>query len=74
VRGIAPENARGKVYGFVYSGLDVGGLVGPLLFGWFLDHGRPAWVFVGAAIIMLLAILTVSGVRRRPGLHAPARA
>jgi MFS family permease len=74
VRGVAPEHARGKVYGFVYSGLDVGGLVGPLLFGWFLDHDRPAWVFVGAAIIMLLAIVTVAGVRRQPRLHAPARA
>ncbi|HSD40596.1 MAG TPA: MFS transporter [Burkholderiales bacterium] len=74
VRGIAPEHARGKVYGFVYSGLDVGGLVGPLLFGSFLDHGRPAWVFVGAAVIMLLAIFTVAGVGRRPGLRAPARA
>lgn len=75
VRGIAPEHARGKVYGFVYSGLDVGGLVGPLLFGWFLDRGRPGWVFTGAAIIMLLAIVTVSGVRRRRSrLRATARA
>jgi MFS family permease len=74
VRGIAPEHARGKVYGFVYSGLDVGGLVGPLLFGTFLDHGRPAWVFAGAAIIMLLAIVTVAGVGRRPTLRAAARA
>jgi MFS family permease len=65
VRKIAPEHARGKVYGFVYSGLDVGGLVGPLVFGWFLDTGRPAWVFTGAAVIMLLAIPTVLGVGRR---------
>jgi MFS family permease len=74
VRGIAPEHARGKVYGFVYSGLDVGGLVGPLVFGTFLDHGRPAWVFAGAAIVMLIAIVTVAGVGRRPTLRAAARA
>jgi MFS family permease len=74
VRGIAPEHARGKVYGFVYSGFDVGGLVGPLLFGWFLDHGRPAWVFAGAAIIMLIAIPTVVGVGRRSARAAIARA
>lgn len=74
VRGIAPEHARGKVYGFVYSGLDVGGLAGPLLFGWFLDAGRPAWVFAGAAIVMLVAIPTVIGVGRRPARPAVARA
>lgn len=65
VRKIAPEHARGKVYGFVYSGLDVGGLVGPLVFGLFLDKGRPGWVFAGAAVIMLLAIPTVLGIGRR---------
>jgi MFS family permease len=64
VRKIAPEHARGKVYGFVYSGLDVGGLVGPLLFGLFLDRQQPAWVFTGAALIMLAAIPTVLGVGR----------
>jgi MFS family permease len=65
VRKIAPAHARGKVYGFVYSGLDVGGLVGPLVFGLFLDNGRPGWVFTGAAVIMLLAIPTVLGIGRR---------
>jgi MFS family permease len=65
VRKIAPEHARGKVYGFVYSGLVVGGLVGPLLFGWFLDRQQPGWVFAGAALIMLAAIPTVLGVGRR---------
>lgn len=74
VRKIAPEHARGKVYGFVYSGLDVGGLVGPLVFGWFLDHERPAWVFTGAAVIMVLAIPTVVSVGRRAAARQPARA
>jgi MFS family permease len=73
VRKIAPEQARGKVYGFVYSGLDVGGLVGPLVFGWFLDRGHPAWVFAGAAVIMLAAIPTVLGIGRRPAWRLAAR-
>jgi MFS family permease len=73
VRKIAPEHARGKVYGFVYSGLDVGGLVGPLVFGWFLDRGHPAWVFAGAAVIMLAAIPTVLGIGRRPAWRLAAR-
>ncbi len=56
IRRIAPDHARGKVYGFVYSGFDVGGLVALPLFGWLLDFAAPAWVFVVAAALMLVAI------------------
>jgi MFS transporter, FSR family, fosmidomycin resistance protein len=67
IREIAPAHARGKVYGFVYSGLDLGGLVAPPLFGWLLDLGRPAWVFLAAAALMLAAmpaIVQARGARR----------
>ncbi len=70
VRQIAPAHARGKVYGFVYSAMDLGGLIAPLAFGWALDHDRPAWVFMGGALLMLLAIPTLFELRRR---GAPAR-
>jgi MFS family permease len=56
VRGIAPAASRGKVFGFVYSGMDLGSLLGPLLLGWFVDRGQPALVFAGAAAMMLIAI------------------
>lgn len=65
VRGIAPVEARGKVYGFVYSGLDLAGLIAPLAFGWALDRGRPDLVFVGSAIFLVAAIPTVMQMRRR---------
>lgn len=68
VREVAPVDARGKVYGFVYSGLDLGGLVAPLAFGVALDRGAPWLVFAGAAAFMLAAIptaLRVVGGRRR---------
>ncbi len=71
VRGIAPPEARGKVYGFVYSGLDLAGLIAPLLFGWALDHGRPDLVFIGAAVFLVAAIPTVLRVRRRGTAAAP---
>jgi MFS family permease len=58
VREVAPVDARGKVYGFVYSGLDLGGLVAPLAFGVALDQGAPWVVFAGAAAFMLLSIPT----------------
>jgi FSR family fosmidomycin resistance protein-like MFS transporter len=65
VRGVAPPEARGKVYGFVYSGLDLAGLIAPLVFGWALDHGRPDLVFIGAAAFLIASIPTVLRVRGR---------
>jgi MFS family permease len=59
VRGATPVGATGKVYGFVYSGLDVGSMVTPILFGWLLDHGRPAAVFYAVVVVLVLSILTV---------------
>jgi len=65
VRAATPTGASGKVYGFVYSGLDLGSSVTPLVFGGLLDHGHPRAIFAGAACFMLLAIATVVQVRRR---------
>ncbi len=67
VRGATPPGATGKVYGFVYSGLDLGGSLSPLLFGWMLDQHRPQWVFGVAALFMLIAVATVVTLRPRVG-------
>ncbi len=64
VRQIAPVEARGKVYGFVYSGLDLGGLLAPVALGWFIDRGSPQLVFVVTAVFMLFAMPTVLGMSR----------
>ncbi len=70
VRAATPPGASGKVYGFVYSGLDLGSSLTPLLFGWLLDRGEPRMVFVASAAFMLLTIATVVQVRRQA---APTR-
>ena len=70
VRGIAPAEGRGKVYGFVYSGLDLSGLIAPPIFGWALDHGRPELVFTVSALFMAAAAPTVFRLRRREMAHA----
>ncbi len=76
VRGATPPGATGKVYGFVYSGLDLGGSLSPLLFGWMLDQRLPQWVFGAASMFMLVAVATVVTLRARrtadtkPGLGA----
>jgi MFS transporter, FSR family, fosmidomycin resistance protein len=64
VRGATPPGAAGRVYGFVYSGLDLGGILGPLWFGFLLDHGAARGVLFAVAACLALAIGTVLQVRR----------
>src|SRR5260221_9390197 len=45
VRAATPPGATGRVYGFVYSGLDVGSLPTPGLFGWLIGPPPPPGVF-----------------------------
>ncbi len=52
------QAAYGRVYGFVYSGLDTGLALAPLVFGGLMDQGRYAAVLIGIAILQALAILT----------------
>ena len=55
VRSVAPPGATGKVFGFVYSGLDVGAAISPVLFGWFVDIGHPLWIFLFAPAFMVMS-------------------
>lgn len=65
VRSATPARASGKVFGFVYSGLDLGSLAMPPVYGWLMDHGRPRAVFVVAAGLMVVTVFTVLQFRRR---------
>ena len=59
------NRAFGRVYGFVYSGLDVGFAVAPvLIFGPLMDASMFSTVLVVAAGAQALAILTALGVGR----------
>jgi FSR family fosmidomycin resistance protein-like MFS transporter len=72
VRATTPPGSTGKVYGFVYSGLDVGSMVTPVYFGWLLDGGRPSVVFY---TVVVTAILTIATVLNLPTAKAaPAKA
>jgi len=59
VRASTPAGATGRVYGFVYSGLDVGALATPVFYGWLMDNGMPQGVFYAICILTGIAILTV---------------
>nr|WP_315256964.1 MFS transporter [uncultured Duganella sp.] len=62
IRAAAPANATGRVFGVVYSGLDSGLALGPLLFGALMDANHPSGVFVFIGIFQALVILTAVGV------------
>jgi MFS family permease len=59
VRATTPPGSTGKVYGFVYSGLDVGSMLTPVYFGWLLDGGRPSVVFYTVVVSAVLTVATV---------------
>jgi MFS family permease len=48
--------AYGRIYGFVYSGIDTGLAIAPLVFGVLMDAGRFAHVLWGVALLQTLAI------------------
>lgn len=65
VKQATPPGATGRVYGVVYSGLDVGMALAPLLFGALLDRGLATGVWVGVAVAQLLLVASAFNVRRR---------
>lgn len=73
VRGAAPKGATGRVFGFVYSGLDLGAAVTPFFIGQLLDRGLPRLVFVVAAAALAVAVMSAVVVTKpRAGRKQPA--
>jgi predicted MFS family arabinose efflux permease len=68
IKRAAPPGATGRVYGTVYSGLDLGFALAAPVFGRLLDQGAPQWIFYGAGLALTLAVLsaTLVGARLRP--------
>ena len=71
VRSCAPAHASGRVYGFVYSGLDLGSAFMPVVFGWMVDKGFAAWVFISIGICYALCLMTLFGSARSLGGGRP---
>ena len=64
VKRSTPENASGRVFGIVYSGLDVGQAVAPLVFASLIDRGSFVGVWLVLALLQLLMIASALSVRR----------
>ena len=71
IKRATPAGATGRVYGMVYSGLDVGFAIAPVAFGMLMDRGLYSLTFFAAAVLMLLSALVALGVGRRIGPPAP---
>lgn len=63
VRAAAPPGSSGKVFGFVYSGLDLGATIAPAIAGRLLDAGAPDGLFWLAAIATALSVVAAVAVR-----------
>ena len=62
IKKATPKGATGRVYGMVYSGLDVGFAISPVLFGTFMDRGWYGATLLGAAVVLLLSVGAALGV------------
>lgn len=60
IRRAAPPGATGRVYGTVYSGLDIGFALAAPVFGAILDRGSAAGVFYGAALSLAIGVVCAS--------------
>ena len=75
VRNATPPGATGKVFGFVYSGLDIGSFLAPPLFGYLMNLGLPAvifWIAIGLYVANVGIVMSL----RQSATHkaAPAAA
>jgi MFS family permease len=65
------KTSFGRVYGFVYSGLDVGLAASPLLFGPLLDAGQFNAALIAVAVLQAASLLTALRVGTSARAAAP---
>jgi FSR family fosmidomycin resistance protein-like MFS transporter len=71
IKRAAPPGATGRVYGTVYSGLDLGFTLAAPVFGWLMDHHLYGTIFQGSALALLAGVGSAAAVGLR---IAPRRA
>ena len=74
IKRAAPPGATGRVYGTVYSGLDLGFALASPIFGALLDRGLTGGIFHGSALTLALGVVSAalvgSGVAARTAKNA----
>jgi MFS family permease len=59
VREVTPQGSSGKVFGFIFTGQNVGGAIAPLILGAVMDSAPPEWIFYTSVGFMVLCIATI---------------
>ena len=74
IKRAAPPGATGRVYGTVYSGLDLGFSIAAPIFGAMLDRGMTSAIFYGSALALVLGVVSAGfvgvGVARKGRANA----
>ena len=60
IKRAAPPGATGRVYGTVYSGLDLGFALSAPVFGALLDRGLTGGIFHGSALALALGVVSAA--------------
>jgi MFS family permease len=68
IKKATPKGATGRVYGLVYSGLDTGFAISPIVFGALMDRGWYGATLMGASVVLLLSVVAALGVGARTEL------
>jgi len=69
VREAVPKGSTGKVFGFVFTGQNVGGGIAPVILGAAMDNLLPQWIFfitIGFMALCILTIISPRGPMKRP--------
>ena len=69
IRSMSPPGDIAKVFGFVSTGFNLGGIVAPVMFGFLLDRSEPGslfWVVSLVSLATVFTVLTTGRARRRP--------
>ena len=65
VRAAAPPGAMGRTFGIVTTGFNIGGMIGPMMYGLLMDRHMPRDIYyIGAAIMLATAALPFFTQRR----------
>ena len=71
IKRAAPPGATGRVYGTVYSGLDLGFALAAPVFGALLDRGMESGIFYGSAAALVLGVVSATWVGAGVAARSP---
>ena len=71
VRRAAPPGAMGRTFGIVTTGFNIGGTVGPMLYGVLMDRGQPRDIYYVGAAFMLVTVALAFFTQRREAPWKP---